>query len=176
MTPAWNPCNGRTMLLIAGLTVLVGCSQPGSPDSATSSGPGAGAAAGVTGSPSNLPKVPFGNQPCQSLSQAEQQTLEQKAWGHVELVSGKADRAPAGLPFDNICTYHEFGVSYMTQGDYKFNRDGNHSTEHPDPTDLPGAFYDRQGGLWFARNGYYVRIAGSSKLDESAAHVIAAKL
>lgn len=171
-----NPRKHRLPFLIASVSLLIGCSQPGSPDPDTSSAPAAGATADAAGPRLTVPKVPFGNQPCRSLSPTEQQTLEQKAWGYAKPVPGKADRAPAGLPFDNVCFYYDFNVGYMTQGDYQTNRDGNHSTEHADPAGLPGAFYDKQGGLWFAKNGYYVVIAGSRKLEEAAAQAIAAKL
>ncbi len=96
-------------------------------------------------------------------------------------VVGKADRAQATLPFDNVCNYLRGGnryaqVGYQTKGDYDMNNSGNRSTEHQAPGDLPGAFYDRQGGLWLARNGYYVVVAGQRNLKEPVARVIAGKL
>ena len=125
---------------------------------------------------SNLPKVPFGNQPCQSLSQDEQKQIEMQAQGYAMPVPGKPERAPANLPFDNACIYHDFSVGYMSQGDYVFNRDGNHSTEHADPSDLPDAFYGKQDGVWFKKNGYYVNVEGRHRLQEPVAKAIAAKL
>ena len=124
------------------------------------------------------PKVPFGNAPCKSLSQDEQEEdLEQKALGYARPAPGKADRAPATLPFDNTCSYGgHVNVGYMTKADYETNQNGNRSSSHTAPSDLPGAFYDRQGGLWFAKNGYYAVISGSSKLVEQAARLIVAKL
>ncbi len=123
-----------------------------------------------------LPKVPFGNQPCQSLSSADQAAL--KMTGPVV---AKPDRAPATLPFDNMCTYVHGGtryaqVGYQVKADYDLNSSGNRSTDHQAPGDLPGAFYDKQAGLWFVKNGYYVVVSGRSELREPVARVIAAKL
>jgi hypothetical protein len=127
--------------------------------------------------PPTVPKVPFGNQPCQSLTAADGQAL-----GMTKMV-GKADRAPATLPIDNFCTYLQGDganvgteIGYVTDIDYQTNRDGNRSTSHQAPADLPGAFYDRQGGLWFAKNGYDVVVSGANKFKEPAAHLVAAKL
>lgn len=64
----------------------------------------------------------------------------------------------------------------MAQVDYEFNRDGNRSTTHTVTSDLPGAFSDKQGGLWFANSGYYVVVSGSSSLNEKVARIIVAKL
>ncbi len=172
-----NERHGRFLFFAAGLLVLAACTHQSSPatnamaidNSQTAALAGAAAA-------SDLPKVPFGHQPCKSLSQDEQKALEQQAWGYAEPVPGKPDRAPAGLPFDNVCFYSSFNVGYMAQTDYQTNRDANHSAEHPDPPDLPGAFYDKQGGLWFAKDGYYVNIEGGSRLREPLARALAAKL
>ena len=120
---------------------------------------------------SGEPKVPFGNKPCQSLSANEERSL-----GLAADTMGKLDRAPANLPFDNICTYRELRVGYMTEIDYKANMDGNRSSLRTAPADLPGAFYDRQGGLWFTKNGYYVVLSHSQKLSEQAARIIVGKL
>lgn len=164
--------------MVACMVALVACSQPpppttvATPPSSTLDPIASTSAQGKL----TVPKVPFGNQPCQSLSQDEQQGLEQSAWGYSRPVPGKPDRAPAGLPYDNVCIYNGFNVGYMTQVDYQTNHDGNHSTQRADPPGLPGAFYDKQGGLWFATNGYFVVVAGSHKLEEAAAHAIAGKL
>jgi hypothetical protein len=124
-----------------------------------------------------LAKVPFGNVPCKSLTQEEQQSLEQKALGYARPTPGKPDRAPATLPFDNVCFYSSYvNVGYMTQADYETNSTANRSASQTAPGDLPRAFYDNQAGLWFATNGYYVTVKGSKKLREEAARVIAAKL
>lgn len=116
-------------------------------------------------------KVPFGNKPCQSLSSADQATLGMNA-----KVAPKPDRAPATLPMDNLCFYGGLHVGYMTKADYDLNGSGNRSTERQGPGDLPGAFYDKQGGLWFAKGGYYVVVAGSRRLVEPAARAIVNKL
>jgi hypothetical protein len=133
--------------------------------------PGASVASGL-----EVPKVPFGNQPCQSLSAADQATLQ-----FPEKMTAAPDRAPAGLPHDNVCTWSHGGsryvqIGYMAKVDYDANSTGNRSTEHQAPTDLPGAFYDRQGGLWFAKNGHFVVVSGKSKLREPVAKILAAKL
>jgi hypothetical protein len=119
----------------------------------------------------SFPKVPFGNKPCQSLSANEERSL-----GLAADTLGKSDRAPANLPFDNICTYRELQVGYMTEIDYRTNMEGNRSSSRTAPADLPGAFYDRQGGLWFAKNGYYVVLSHSHQLSEPAARIIVGKL
>jgi hypothetical protein len=124
----------------------------------------------------DVPKVPFGNQPCQSLSAADQATLQ-----FPGTLTGRPDRAPATLPYDNVCTWDHGGTRYVQIGyqakiDYDANRGGNQSTSHQAPTDLPGAFYDRQGGLWFTKNGYFVVVSGKSKLREPVAKILAAKL
>lgn len=122
------------------------------------------------------PKVPFGNHPCDSLSAAEQTELKLST-----PVTAKPDRAPATLAADNMCTYTHGGtrlaqVGYMTQQDYEANHGGNRSTSKQAPADLPGAFYDKQGGLWLSKNGYYVVVSGKSELREPAARLIAKKL
>ena len=123
-----------------------------------------------------MPKVPFEDQPCQSLSPADQATLQ-----FPETLTGKPDRAPAGLQHDNVCTWHHGGSLYVQIGyhlkiDYEANQSGNRNTGHQAPSDLPGAFYDRQGGLWFAKNGYFVVVSGKSKLREPVAKILVAKL
>ena len=124
-----------------------------------------------------LAKVPFGNAPCKSLTQEEQQSLEQKALGYARPTPGKPDRAPVTLPFDNVCFYGSYvNVGYMTQADYETNSTANRSPSQTAPGDLPRAFYDNQAGLWFATNGYYVTVKGSKQLRDDAARVIAAKL
>ncbi len=122
-----------------------------------------------------VPKVPFGNQPCESLTASDEQALKMVS------VHGKPDRAPATLPIDNMCSYVSGGglaarIGYMTDEDYRFNHDGNQSTSRKAPADLPGAFYDQQGGLWFAKNGYYVVVTGASAFKEPVSHVVAGKL
>lgn len=122
------------------------------------------------------PKVPFGNNPCASLSAADETELK-----FSTPVAAKPDRAPAKLAADNMCTYTHAGtklaqVGYMTQMDYNTNQDGNRSKEKQAPADLPGAFYDKQGGLWLSKNGYYVVVSGKRELREPVARIIAKKL
>jgi hypothetical protein len=122
------------------------------------------------------PKVPFGNRPCESLSAADETGLKLST-----PVTAKPDRAPATLAIDNMCTYTHGGsrlaqVGYMTQMDYRTNSEGNRSTSRQAPIDLPGAFYDKQGGLWLSKNGYYVVVSGKSDLREPVARIIAKKL
>ncbi|MGA9836797.1 MAG: hypothetical protein WBQ26_05740 [Gemmatimonadaceae bacterium] len=69
-----------------------------------------------------------------------------------------------------------FGNKYMTDDEHRVNRDANQSTSHHAPADLPGAFHDEQGGLWFAKNGYYVVVSGANAFKEPAARVLAGKL
>ena len=169
---------GRMIAITAMLSLLplYGCTQRDSPATTASIGSLAQAVAQATQAPSDLPKVPFAHQPCQSLSQDEQKRIEMQAQGYATPVQGKPDRAPGNLPFDNVCIYHDFSVGYMSQGDYQVNHDGNRSTEHADPPDLPDAFYGKQDGLWFEKNGYYVNIEGRHRLQLPVAKAIAAKL
>ncbi len=139
---------------------------------------GVGAAVSATGQAREpeQPKVPFGNQPCQSLSSDDHAALKMFTPVHAD-----ASRAPSTLRIDNVCDYlhanqRQVQVGYMTKGDYDLNSDGNRSTERKAPGDLPGAFYDKQGGLWFSKNGYYVVVAGKRDLREPAARAIAGKL
>lgn len=158
-----------------GIATLVGCDKSKqTTDTSTSSPPPSPDSLptfGNTPHKLSLPKVPFGNQPCQSLSAGDRQSL-----GLSTTQPGKADRAPAKLPFDNLCFYGAIHIGYMTQVDYNFNQSGNRSSSHTAPADLPNAFYDQQGGLWFAKNGYYLVISGSHALNEKIARIIIAKL
>ena len=122
------------------------------------------------------PKVPFKNDPCQALTAADQATL--KIDGPIHATPG---RAPGNLKSDNICDYTHGGtrvsqIGFMTKADYDANSNGNRSKTHQAPTDLPGAFYDGQGGLWIAKSGYYVVLAGKSALREPIARLLAGKL
>lgn len=124
--------------------------------------------------PPAVPKVPFNNQPCLSLSKADLGALG------IGSDDAKADNAPATLPIDNYCSYTsnslDIQVGYMTNMDYDTNHDGNQSTSRTAPSGLPGAFYDKQGGLWFTMKGYYVVIAGRDMYKERVAKIIIAKL
>ncbi len=122
------------------------------------------------------PKVPFKNDPCQALTAADQATL--KIQGPIEATP---DKAPSNLASANICNYTHGGtrvsqIGFMSKADYDANSNGNRSKTHQAPADLPGAFYDGQGGLWIAKNGYYVVLAGKSALREPIAKLLAGKL
>ncbi|HVP61323.1 MAG TPA: hypothetical protein VMT11_12225 [Myxococcaceae bacterium] len=124
----------------------------------------------------SAPKVPFGNHPCQSLSPQDQAKL-----GFPPGMTTQAFRAPAGLLFDNVCSYFHGGtlyaqIGYQAKIDYDTNSTGNRSKSHQAPADLPGGFYDGQGGLWFAKSGYYVVVSGKGAFREPVARLLAGKL
>lgn len=179
MEPRNEKTRSRVVAIAAGplLFALAACTHSGSPvsNAGSAENPQTIVSALAEQRP-DLPKVPFGNRPCQSLSQDEQKQIEMQAQGYAAPVPGAPNRAPGNLPFDNVCMYHDFSVGYMAQGDYKVNRDSNRSTKHSIPQDLPDAFYGKQDGLWFKKNGYYVNIEGRSRLLEPVARVVAAKL
>src|SRR6516225_9078080 len=92
------------------------------------------------------PRVPFNNTPCESLTAADLAAI--KVPTPVEI---KAFRAPAKLPFDNVCSYFHGGtlyaqVGYQTKDDYDVNSSSNRSKTRQAASDLPGAFYDAQAG------------------------------
>jgi hypothetical protein len=122
------------------------------------------------------PKVPFNNDPCQSLTAADQAAL--KIDGPLKATPG---RAPGNLKSDNVCDYTHGGtrvsqIGFMNQSDYDLNSTGNRSKTRQAPNDLPSAFYDDQGGLWIAKNGYYVVVSGKGALREPVARLLAGKL
>lgn len=122
------------------------------------------------------PKVPFNNDPCQALTAADQATL--KIDGPIHATPG---RAPGNLKSDNVCDYTHGGtrvsqIGFMNQGDYDMNSKSNRSKTRQAPNDLPNAFYDDQGGLWIAKNGYYVVMTGKGVLREPVARLLAGKL
>ncbi len=174
---ALTACSATALWLVAGC----GTSGKSPPDSATTQAAidadsvAADSMLAAFGKPKPpaVPKVPFNGQPCLSLSKADLGTLG------IGSDTSKPDRAPATLPIDNYCTYvsnsQDVQIGYMTDGDYDTNRTGNLSTSRTSPSDLPGAFYDGQGGLWFTKNGYYVVIAGRDMYKERVAHIIEAK-
>ncbi len=123
------------------------------------------------------PKVPFNQQPCQSLSTADMTALNFPTTVHT--ISEK--ETPESLPYDNACRWYNGGsqltrIAYMTQEDYNGTSQSMRSTENVAPTDIPGAFYDKQGYLWFAKNGYSVEIGSGTKSREAVARLVAAKL
>src|SRR5215475_5723719 len=127
----------------------------------------------VFGQGLTMPKVPFNNTPCASLSAADLAAMKTPT-----PMDAKPFRAPAKLPFDNVCSYFHGGtlyaqVGYQTKDDYDVNSSSNRSKTRQAPSDLPGAFYDAQGGLWFTKNGYYVVVSGRSALREPVARLLA---
>jgi hypothetical protein len=169
-------------LVVTGM-LSIGCSSGNGDKSAVASqaasdSAGADSLFAMTGhNQPAAPKVPFGGQPCQSLTPAEQQSI-----GMPANASAKASGGSSGTAVDNACAYADnsllVGISYGTQADYDMNSSGNRSADRQAPSDLPGAFYDGQGGLWFATHGYYVHLdgLGSSKFREPAARVIVGKI
>lgn len=124
-----------------------------------------------------LPKVPFNQQPCQSLSDADMATLHSAM--PVRTVPYK--ETSDSLTYDNACRWYNGGteqtlVAYMTQEDYDGTSQTMKSIENIAPTDIPGAFYDKQGYFWFAKNGYYVEIGSGSRPREAVARLLAGKL
>lgn len=168
-----NPRFASMLFALLSAVIVDGCDHENPPPDAAAPALTASAAAtperGHIRAP-DVPKVPFGNQPCQALTASELKDL-QMAGAH-----GKPDRAPATLPLDNLCFFGAVHYGFMTQTDYHFNQDGNRSTSRRAPVDLPGAFYDQQGGLWISKNGYYVAITAGHDIDHKIASLIAAKL
>lgn len=176
-----NTKNRNRMIAIAAglsLLVLASCTQSGSPN-ATSTGNSQAGASADTEATSDLPKVPFGNRPCQSLSQDEQKNL-----GFNMPVVATASRSPDGLPYDNTCSYESsyksgaLSIEYGTRKDYEYQRDNLRKASHAPPANIPGSFYDVLGNLWFAKDGYYVVVTNVSQpvSIEKVTAVIAAKL
>jgi hypothetical protein len=123
------------------------------------------------------PKVPFGQQPCQSLTAADLAALNIEANAH----SVSYRESPDSLPYDNACRWTIGGnelarVSYMPQSDYDATSQSMRSKQNVAPGDIPGAFYDQQGDLWFAKNGYFVEIGPTSRSREAVARRVAARL
>jgi hypothetical protein len=153
------------------LFALAACTA--TPDAGPSAAGSTIAAADAPGSSSESPKVPFGGQPCRSFS-----TDEMKKLGFTVSKPFEAGRDPDRLAFDNTCDFGDLLIEYTSQGNYKDQKDTLRSPRHPPPADLPDAFYDVLGNLWFAEKGYYVVIPNNvSDADkEKVARAIAAKL
>lgn len=168
----------RVTALLTGLPLLVlaACTHSGSSVanavSTDNSQTGASSNADAT---SDLPKVPFGNQPCRSLSMDESKNL-----GVVKPAPAKPEsgREPDGLAFDNTCDFGYQTLKYTTSSDYEFQKSNLRNPSHIAPAQLPGAFYDVLGNLWFAEKGYYVVIPNNAadSVKEKMARVISARL
>jgi hypothetical protein len=161
------------LLLTMGLVLpaLAGCSP--SRDAETSPASGASVAGQVGESQSAAPRVPFGGQPCRSLS-----TADLKRIGFATPGPPKPGRSPDDLALDNVCEFGELSIEFTTQKDYVYQRDKLRSHRQTAPADLPGAFYDVLGNLWFAKKGYSIVIANTveDKQMVDVARAIAAKL
>ncbi len=154
---------------VAGLMFLIGCSQSPPPGNAATAPADSSAALLGAPKPPTPPKVPANNQPCAVLSIDELKGLG------ISGATPRPDRAPANLPYDNLCFIGGVHYGFMALIDYQTNQTSNRDASKAAPADLPGAFYDGQGGLWFAKDGYYVSI-GANDLAEKLASAMAAKL
>lgn len=161
-------------LLAAGIVafILTACSHsPGTDISSAGSAPAI--TGGVTGS--DTPKVPFGKQPCRSLTPDESRNL-----GITKPPPAKPEpgREPDGLGFDNTCDFGYQSLVYTTESSYEAQKNQLRNPRHNVPADLPNAFYDVLGNLWFAEKGYYVTVPNNAadSVKEKMARVIAAKL
>jgi hypothetical protein len=165
-----NRRNAR--LLATGIAlVLAACSH--SPGAGTASSAGGGA--GATANASEEPKVPFGNQPCRSLTTDEIKTL-----GIAKPAPARPEpgREPDGLAYDNTCDFGYQTLVYTTRSSYQEQKNDLRNPRRNAPADLPDAFYDVLGNLWFAEKGYYVGVPNNAadSVKERMAHMIAAKL
>ncbi|MGH9524298.1 MAG: hypothetical protein ACRD3E_17375 [Terriglobales bacterium] len=169
------------LLAVACALMLAGCGQSGSGSptdttAASSSPADSGAPSAQDSQDADTPKVPFGNHPCQTLSQDEQKSL-----GFNLPLKATASRTPDGLPVDNTCTYESVGavaIEYGTRQDYEYQRDNLRKAGQAAPADVPSSFYDVLGNLWFAKDGYYVTVTnvGQPVSIEKVTAVVAAKL
>jgi hypothetical protein len=167
-------------LAILPFLVLAACTSPSPPAGSSSD---ASTVAQIGGASSDLPKVPFGNRPCQSLTADEIKTLGIAKPAPAKPVPGRQNTpGPDGHPeepaFDNTCDFGYQTLVYTTRYDYEYQRNNLRSPRHDAPAGLSGAFYDVLGNLWFAEKGYYVAIPNNAAdaVKEKMARVIAAKL
>lgn len=151
---------------------LAACTQSGSPSATGSANPQATASSGTDATP-DTPKVPYANQPCRTFS-----TSELKKLGFAANKPFQPGRDPDRLPFDNSCDFGDMSVEYTSRKEYQDQKDMLRSSRRTPPADLPDAFYDTLGNLWFSKNGYYVVIPNtiSEAGKEKVARAIAAKL
>lgn len=141
--------SGTLTLMALSALALAACGHAGNTGTPSVSGPAIGAAE----SSSDGPKVPFGKQPCQSLTAGEL-----KSAGIAKPKPAKPGREPEKLAFDNTCDFGYLTVIYTTRSDYENQKKTLRSQRQNAPADVPGAFYDVLGNLWFAKDGYYVGI------------------
>lgn len=151
------------------LLALAGCTQHGPSNSVaalrTPSAQGSG----------DMPKVPFGNQPCRSLTAGELKDL-----GIAKPPPAKPEpgHEPDSLAFDNTCDFGYQSLVYTTQRNYEDQKSELRNPRHAAPGDLPSAFYDVLGNLWFSKKGYYLTIPNNTAdaVKEKMARAVAAKL
>lgn len=154
------------------LLALTACTQHGPSNSAAASRtPSAQASDGQSGQP----KVPFGNHPCRSLTAGELKGLGIAKPAPAQPEPG---REPDSLAFDNTCDFGYQSLVYTTESNYEDQKSELRNPRHNAPGDLPSAFYDVLGNLWFAKKGYYVTIPNSTAdaVKEKMARAVAAKL
>lgn len=124
---------------------------------------------------SEEPKVPFGKQPCRSLTSDEIKNL-----GIAKPAPAKPEpgHEPDDLAFDNTCDFGYQTLAYTTESNYEAQRNELRNPRHNAPADLPNAFYDVLGNLWFAEKGYYVTVPNNAadSVKEKMARMVAAKL
>jgi hypothetical protein len=169
--------HGRVVIALACAMSLSDCSRTSNdvPAGATATPASAGAGQAQDSTGSDLPKVPFGNQPCRSLSADELKELKVAKPAPAKPEPG---REPDGLAFDNTCDFGYQSLVYTTRSDYEFQKSNLRNPRHNAPADLPDAFYDTLGNLWFAKEGYYVGIPNNTAdaVKEKMARAVAAKL
>lgn len=150
------------------LLVLAACTHSGAPGTTSASESQADTA-------SDTPKVPFGSQPCRSLTPNEIRDLGVAKPEPAKPVPG---REPDGLAFDNTCDFGYQTLVYTTESSYEAQKNELRNPRHNAPADLPNAFYDVLGNLWFAEKGYYVTVPNNAadSVKEKMARMVAAKL
>jgi len=166
-----NESNRSRMLaltIVLPLLVLAACTQSGTQNTAS-------AGESQTGASPDTPKVPFGKQPCRSLTPDELNNL-----GITKPAPAKPEpgHEPDDLAFDNTCDFGYQTLVYTTESNYEAQRNELRNPRHNAPADLPNAFYDVLGNLWFAEKGYYVTVPNNAadSVKEKMARMVAAKL
>jgi hypothetical protein len=156
----------RLVCLLPIFAMLAACTHSGTPNTM---------AVGESRASPDTPKVPFGNQPCRSLTPGEIKSLGIAKPAPSEPAAG---REPDGLGFDNTCDFGYQSLVYTTGSSYEAQKNQLRNPRHNVPADLPNAFYDVLGNLWFAEKGYYVTVPNNAadSVKEKMARVIAAKL
>lgn len=165
--------SGALTLTALSAFALAACRHARNAD--TSSVPVTAPVIGAAGGSTEGPKVPFGNQPCRSLTPAELKDL-----GIAKPAPAKPEpgHEPDSLAFDNTCDFGYQTLVYTTESNYDDQRNDLRNPRHNAPKDLPGAFYDVLGNLWFAKKGYYVTLPNTTAdaVKEKVARTVAAKL